>query len=77
MFEDGNIPIDTRMIIKENLCNDLARTHLGRAIEVGREQLEKSDIYCMGYGGLDIYFIKAWTGSAKYVQLNVKFINHF
>jgi hypothetical protein len=75
-FQDGNIPIDTRHVILKSLSNDLARKNINRAIEVGREQLERSDIYIMAYGGIDIYFIKSWTGSAKHAQLKVKFINH-
>jgi len=75
-FEDGNIPIDTRHVITENLCNDLARKNLNRALEVGREELNKSDIYCMNYGQVNIWFVKSWTGSAKYAKLNVTFINH-
>ena len=75
MTSEGSISADTHQIILAMLDNELARKNITRALIVGREELNKANIYIMGYANCDLYFVRAWDGQAARAILKVKFVN--
>jgi hypothetical protein len=75
MDQNGRVSNDTLSLIRKTLNNDLAKKNVDRALRCAKMELDKANIYILGFGNVDMYCIRSWEWSARNARLKVPFVN--
>lgn len=72
----GGIPEYFTNRLRNEFCNDEARSNLKNALDIGIEKLQKYNIFILAYGDVDIYFFNMQRARNVKLKDSIRFINH-
>ena len=75
MTKEGKISSETLNLIRTKLDNELAKNNVHKALKHGLEELQRANIYGLGFGNVTMWLVRTWDREAMHARLKIPFVN--